>query len=139
MKASFTIEGDKQLTRALKGLEPKVGKKLVKKAMRPAMRIVQAKAKQEAPVLTGATKKAIKVRAAKKSRRSFGIDVRIGKGDYKGDEYYASFVEYGTSKMEPRPFMRPAYASEAEPAKEKARTELLKLIDEEVSKANTGG
>ncbi len=107
--------------------------------MRPAMKVVQREAKQNAPVDTGQTKKAIKVRAMRKSRTRFGIETRVGEGDYKGDEYYAAFLEFGTSEMEPHPFMRPAYDSKKDEAKRIALEELKRLVEEEARNSNSGG
>lgn len=124
----------REVTRALKELEPKVQKKIVKKAMRKGMKIVQQSAKDHAPVETGTTKDAIKVRAAKLGRKSIGIDVRVGEGEYKGETYYAAFLEYGTSKMEPKPFMRTAYDTKKDQVQEITVQEILQIIEEEADK-----
>lgn len=128
MKVTVDI---KALEAALKALEPKVEKKILKKGMRTGMKLIQQAAKEKAPVDTGLTKKGIKVRAAKRSRKGIGIDVTIGEGDYKGETYYAAFLEYGTSKMAPKPFMRPAYDSKKAQAEQITIDEIKKIIDEE--------
>lgn len=134
MAKAFQVTGIKSIDQALAKLEPKVKKKMVKRAMRPAMKPILKAAKSNAPVDTGATKRAIKIRAAKRSRTTMGIDVRIGEGDYKGEQYYAAFVEYGTSKMEPKPFLRPAYDTGKDKAKTDTIEAIKKLILEEAKK-----
>lgn len=127
---NVTVES-KELEQALKGLEPKVAKQIVKKAMRKGMKLIQSAAKDKAPFETGQTKKAIKVRAAKLGRKGIGIDVKVGEGDYKGETFYASFLEYGTSKMPPKPFMRPAYDSKKDQAENVTMNEIKEIIEQE--------
>lgn len=124
-----TISGDKALLKALGNLPKIVAKKALRQAMRPAMKIVQDSAKKNAPVDTGLTRKSIKVRAMKRSTKFIGIDVLIGEGDYKGKTFYASFVEYGTSKMAPKPFMKPAFTGVGDVAKTYAINKLRQLVE----------
>ena len=117
----LTILGRKPIDRAFQELPKRVAKKVVTQAMRRAMKPVATQVRANAPVQTGATKGAVKVRAAKRSRKGFGINVQIGEGDFKGDTFAAAFVEYGTQKrrkkstgqyvgqVRARHFMRRAY------------------------------
>lgn len=129
MAVSGTIEGFDKVFKRLKELEPKVAKKVLRQALRAGAKIIQTRAKANAPVLTGQTKKAIKIRAGKRSRGSVGVNVSIGARDYVGDQFYAAFHEYGTSKMQARPFMRPAYDSEKEKAAEVIQRKILEGIE----------
>lgn len=45
-----------------------------------------------------------------------------------GDAYYWRFLEFGTSKMAPKPFVRPAMKRIRKPAKEDAGKRAVKLI-----------
>lgn len=59
----------------------------------------------------GTLKNSIKVGYIKKGKRGLGIKVGIEKNQYftqENNKFYARFVEFGTSKMIARPFMRPA-------------------------------
>jgi len=63
---------------------------------------VASNARALAPSKTGALRRSIK---AKKSKfKNGGAIVTVG----GGEQYYASFIEFGTSKMAATPFLRPA-------------------------------
>lgn len=64
---------------------------------------VQEEAKRFAPVDTGALKKSIRI------RRIDALRIAVLAGDVLA--HYAGWVEFGTSKAPPQPFMRPAIAS----------------------------
>lgn len=60
----------------------------------------------------GTLKKSIKVGALKRSRSRFGVVVTSGlrgKNVNSGAAYYGHFLEKGTPRIAPRPFMRPAF------------------------------
>lgn len=139
--SGITISGDKELIRALKALPRLVARRCLRQSMRPAMKIVQAEAKKNAPEDTGLVKKAIKVRAMKRSSKFIGIDVQLGEGDFKGKTFYGSFLEYGTNdrtqksgkfigKVEPHHFMTDAYLDVGDDAKADAIRRLKALIEE---------
>lgn len=120
-----TITGVKEIDRALAQLPPKVAKKVIRQAIRQALKPVAQRAKLLAPRgETGQLKRAIKVRAMPRRRGRIGLEVRVGEGDFKGETFYAAFVEYGTSKMDKKPFMRPAF----DQTKDEARNEAIRLI-----------
>lgn len=135
MAKGCIVIGIKEIDRALKSFEPRVAKKLVKAAMRKAMRPVKAAVEQNAPVDTGLLRSAVKIRASKKSRTSFGIDVRIGEQDWVGQTWYAAAQEYGTSRMEGTGFMRKAFDETGEEAKAIALRELLAGIEQETKRS----
>lgn len=129
MSKGFVITGHKKIDKLFKQLTDKVQKKVVKKAMRKGMKPVLDEVKQNVPVDTGATKKDIKIRAGKRSRDR--IEVQVSS---KNDNYIPKFLEYGTSKMQARPFYRPAFESKGEQAKKTTMDELLKIIEDELNK-----
>lgn len=126
----IAVEGDKVLENMLNRLETNLKKKALRKATRESARVVQAHAKALAPVDSGQLKKAIRVRSKRRSRKpTIGHQVWVGDKWFKGDQFYAAFVEFGTKerftkttgrartrteqsrprgKMKPRPFLRPA-------------------------------
>jgi HK97 gp10 family phage protein len=103
--------------------------------MRAGMKLVQAEAKQLAPFDTGELKSAIKIRAGKTRRGSLAVEVRVGEGDFKGDQYYAAFHEFGTSKMPARPFLRPALDSVGPEARDVAMKAIRDGVEREASKS----
>lgn len=129
---SFSILGVDPVKRALKLLPKRVAKKVIHQAMRPAMKEVAAKVKELVPVDTGLTRHSVKVRAAKRSRKGFGINVQIGEGDYKGQTFYAAFVEYGTVKMPAARFMLRSYLAKRDAAKKECERLLGSLIRQEL-------
>lgn len=114
---SITITGLRGVNRALKALPPAVAKKVIRQSVRQALKPVRDAVKQEAPVDTGVLIKAIKVRAGKRKKDRISMAVRIGKGDFVGDQYYAAFQEFGTKKIKANPFMHRAFEHTAEKAK----------------------
>jgi HK97 gp10 family phage protein len=94
------IQGGRELERALRALPGKVAKKIVRKALRAGAKPIQQDAKARAPKKTGKGAKSIKVRATKRRRKgTIGISVQTSAGDFAGDEFYMSFLEYGFNKV----------------------------------------
>lgn len=119
---SVIISGDKRLQSLLGGLEEKVQKKLVRHALRESAKIVRDAAKVLVPVDTGELRDSLKVQAMPRKKNKIGIQVvasdeTLNKGlkqakksgaAFSGTVFYGAFVELGTSKMQARPFLRPA-------------------------------
>ncbi len=143
--------GAKPVERAFRLLPKTVARKVVVQAMRKAMKPIASQVKINAPIRTGATVTAVKVKAAKRSRKGFGIDVRIGEGDFKGDQFYAAMVEYGTKdrrkkstgqhvgKVKPRRFMRRAFRQKADMARRIASNEIGRGILREAKALKSAG
>ena len=70
----------------------------------------------------------VTVRRGKKYRKQ-GV-----RGNLSQDAFYAQFVEYGTSKMTARPFMRPAFEAKKKEAAEKMVAKIIEGIMEYVAK-----
>lgn len=124
------VQGAKEIERKLKSLEPKLARKIVRQSLRKAAKPILKKAKENCPVATGELKKNLKVRALKKRKHSYAVQAGTSKGWYKGDQFYAGFIEFGTVNMEPKPFMRPAFDSEKENSQKILISELLSGIKE---------
>lgn len=85
-----------KLVAALGGMTKRVVRKRVSSALRAGAKVVQASAAANAPVKSGQLKRSIKVRSSRTRRPGeVGIVVITGAGDYKGDEFYGAFQEYG--------------------------------------------
>lgn len=111
------VEGLEELNKALDGLEPKVGRKIIKKGINEGTKIVLKEMKDLVPVRTGTMRKSLgrKVKAYRKSQTVLGI-VGPRKGfatEVDGRPYdpvnVAHLVENGHSGTEGKPFVRPAW------------------------------
>lgn len=91
----YSIEGLKELQQDLLDLEPKVARKYAGKSLKDGAKIILAEAQNDAPVQSGATKKALRIRMGRSKKGYKSVRVVIGSGWFKGDEFYAAFVEFG--------------------------------------------
>lgn len=134
---TWEIEGLKELQTYFNTLEVKLKKVIVRKALREGAKIIKLATLKFVPVKSGKTKDSIKVRAAKRKTGRIAYLVQIGKGDFQGETFYASFLEYGFrlktkygSKTIPaQAFMRQGFDSSKEAAKNKALEILKKEIE----------
>lgn len=132
MAGSIVVTGIREIDRALKELEPKIQRKVLRQAMRSGMKLVLQDALMRVPVLTGLLKKNVKLRAMKRSRNRQGLLVQV-----KSDEgfvkvskagmryWYPASVEFGHGTVPPHPFMRPAYDLRGPEARDTTMRELL--------------
>lgn len=143
------VDGLSQIQAALSKLGRKTANKIAVKAMRSGGVIVREQARRNVPVLSqstpyrraGTLKKAIKSSTKVLKNGKIGTVIRVkgltakqraafkaknaSSGAYNPkDPFYWRFVEFGTSKMPAKPFMRPAF----EQSKEKAATEIIKTL-----------
>ncbi len=125
MKISVT--GDKELLTKLSKLRKTQAAKAIRKGSRAGSKVVQAKEKEDAPEITGALKREIKVRALKRSRRWTGTQVTMR---VAGGVPYGSFVDQGTKRMKARHFVKRA----VEEAKDAAGREFVDGIASEIAK-----
>lgn len=152
------IEGLDLFARALKLLPQKVAGKSLRRAVAAAGKVVRDEAKIKAPVLTGPVaeghpppgtlKRAIAFGRSRRNsgagREVFNVFVRQAKNGSVGqkgvkrygkfDAYYARFVEFGTSKMAARPFLRPAFEAKKNDAAQAIGDTLAKELAAEVPK-----
>lgn len=110
MSLTFKIEGMDALDKAVRKLPKNVQKRVLKGALRAGGRVIAKDAKQRVPVNTGTLKKSIKVVAGKSKQNGALVFVTTSKGGgAKYDAFYSHMIEFGTSKMPARPFLRPAF------------------------------
>lgn len=106
---SMTLEGDEALKKLFRDTLPREARKAVKQGARKGAKVVAESAKIKAPRESGELRRSIKVRALKRTRTGkLGAVVLTGDGFFKGDQFYAGFIEYGTVNMPAQPFLRPA-------------------------------
>lgn len=131
----FEFSGGKELSEALQELPRRLENRVLRKALRQGGNILLRKARQLAPVKTGALRKGIKLKIDLRGTPAAIINVRIpsksGKQKTSSGPYYSSFVELGTSKMAAHPFLRPAFDAVKEDALETFLNVLNDGIEEE--------
>lgn len=126
--------GVEKFYKQLDALEAAVQKKIVRKALKAGGKIIAKEAKIRAPVDTGELKSKIKVWALKRSRKRIGVLVGTSAKEYTGDQFCGAFVEHGTSKMEPRPWLGPAIEAKRAEATAAVEREMAAGIDREIAR-----
>lgn len=136
----FTIQGLDKATKSLRALPPAVAKKVVRQSMRKALKPVAQAVRQEAPEKSGALKRAIKVRAGKRTSKGvIRLQVRVGAGDFKGDTFYGAFQQFGTKKIPANDFMTRGFEATAEGAKDEAERLIVEGLEDQVRKLGSKG
>ena len=125
----ISLLGDKELQRKLTRLVPAVQRKVLKKALRKAGKVVLAAARAAAPVRTGNLRRFLRLGDMKSRRDRVGVEVRTGTRDELGIPqgsrfYYPAHIELGTRKLPARPYLRPALKGK--------ETEALAIISSEL-------
>lgn len=154
------VDGLRELQAKLTALGVEYGAKAaynpVRNALNKAARVVRNSAKQKVRKKTGTladniivTSKGrpdpnglisskVVVRSKAKPYKDNAKNRRSGKvgGSYKsyGPLFYARFLEFGTSKMRPYPFLRPAFEENKAALPEMIKNELAAAIDRSVAK-----
>jgi HK97 gp10 family phage protein len=124
---SMTLTGDKELERRLKKLPANIQRNLARKSLRKALTIVRDEARQNAPVLGGKLKKAIKTRVSLKSDGRMTGKVFVQYNGKRGAPY-AHLVEWGGPRNGSSRFMTRAFESKIGEVIGAFRDELKKNI-----------
>lgn len=124
------VAGLRELQQALAQLPIRVARNALRGAVNAGATVIRREAVQRAPVRTGKMRRAIyQKHAPEKSglmQATYLVGVRSGKAEravtkrvrrggkvltvtLDRDAYYWRFLEFGTSKMAARPFLRPAF------------------------------
>ena len=140
-----SITGLKELQKALAELPQGIARNVLRGAVNAGATVIKTEAKARAPALTGVLKRALYQKQIREKSnlllQTFFVGVRQGKSSKKTkkgviDAFYARFVEFGTSKMPARPFMRPAFESKKEAAVQAIKDYLTTRIPNEIEKAS---
>lgn len=134
MTQLVVVTGDKALDAKLKALEPKLQKKLVRKALRKGGKRVLDKFKQivrAEAYETGAYEKSVGVKALKRSRQKLGVTLHVDR-----DKFFARYkAQYGhephPAKGETEPFYVPAAIEFGTSTKEAVRPQRRALYENE--------
>ena len=151
------IKGLKELSAALKELPQNIARNVLRGATGAGAAEIRKEAKVKAPVYTGPVSQGhpppgtLKRGIYQSQQRKlstllsqvFHVGVRTGKKlktkqGVSADPYYWKFVEFGTSKMAARPFMRPAFEAKKLAAVEAIRKYMADRIPKEVAKLKQG-
>lgn len=90
---SVSVSHMKEVLSALGVLELKIQRKITRKVLRFGAKMVAAEVRKRVPVGEGLLKSSIVVRAARRSRKSIGVDVTTGtESAFRGSAYYAGFL-----------------------------------------------
>ena len=148
MAETIKIDGLRELKNALLKLPEKLGEKVLNGALYAGAKLVVDDAKVKVPVRTGELRRNIRARRATKKQRGdltaavvVGVrrltkkqiaSIRKKKGrENASDAFYWRFLEFGTSKMAARPFLRPAFESRKTAAALLIKDEIRKRIEKE--------
>ncbi len=131
MAESFVeVKGLRELDRQLKQLEPKLAKKVMRKAVSAGAEVIRKEARRLAPRRTGRLIRGI-IKSIK--RRGSTVIAKIGpKGGKKGP-FWGYFIELGTKiGTAMKPFLRPAFDTKGRLAirviADKIASELKRLV-----------
>lgn len=128
---SSEIKGLEEVLKKLYELPTKLEKKVLRSAVRKGAVMIRDKARGYAPTDTGNLKKSIVVM----NKRIDGkIALKVGvlkrKSKNSKDPFYARFVEFGTSKMVAKPFMRPAFDASSDDVLEVVVNDIKLKVEE---------
>lgn len=150
----FKVTGLRELGEALRQYGPNLARRALPRATYEAAQVFREEAFRLAPVsaldkphMRNALS-TFKGRGTGPFQAAYGVGIRgrkLSKGEkkalrflrsktdkpvnLKGDPYYWRFLEFGTSKMVPRPFMRPAFESKVSEALERFRVVLGEQVE----------
>lgn len=123
------------LDRKLKALGPKVANGIKRKAARRAAKPVLQAARANMPAKSGMLKKSLRVRGYKSRKKDIvGVRVATSAKWFKGDTFYAAFVEFGTRYQAPKHPLKRAAQATASMAQRILIEETKKLVLEAVKK-----
>lgn len=152
MMVDQTVAGLDQLAKMLKQLPANISRNVLRQAVSAGAQVIVKEARLKAPEYSGpefsekkrethpppgTLKRSIYKKQIRElsdlGRQVFFVGARHGKKS-KFDAYYFRFVEFGTSRMPARPFMRPAFEAKKMEAVEAMRQYMLIRIPVEVEK-----
>lgn len=157
MAETVEVKGLRELREALLQLPRKLDRPILNQALRAGARLMVLEARSRVAVLHGVVKKNIFARAIRPEPRMaatviFAVrkltvkqiikrkafNIKRGLARYASDPFYWRFLEFGTSKMAARPFMRPAFEAKKVAAVAAFSTVMGPRIEKEAVKLGLG-
>lgn len=141
---SADVVGEKELMRKFGELDRRIQSRSLGRALKAGGKPVQQAARATAPVDTGAMKRSITLRRAKRQKRGVVAYTVFAKGSKiakisgttrvkgKSSGYYPAYLEYGTKRMQKRPWLGPAFDSRISVVK----SEIARVLKEEIEAAS---
>jgi HK97 gp10 family phage protein len=130
---TFTITGVRELQRAYRELPKRLANKVIRQAVRKALKPVATRVKELTPKDTGLLAKGTKVRArAKKRRGVIALDVIQGEGSFKGQTFYGGSQNFGTKKLSALGYFERAFDDTKEAAAAQVSSEIAGGITREL-------
>lgn len=139
MAEFMQLNGFTELAAALRELPEKVARNALRSAVNAGASVIKKEARSRAPEDSGLLKKNLYQKQIREASgpmvQTFYVGVRTGKKRNKDGTkaelpFYWRFMEFGTSKIPPAPFLRPAF----ETGKEAAIKAIAEKLDERIQK-----
>jgi HK97 gp10 family phage protein len=138
------IHGLRELQRAMRELPRRMDRRILNAALMAGARPMVADAKANVLVDTGALRSAIRATPLRKTSHTSTVQIGIGRarqtkaqrmaGAKRYVPFYGLFLEFGTSKMSAKPFLRPAFERNKRSAVEIIRERIATRIAAEAEK-----
>jgi len=124
----------KALLKTLNTLPQNIQKNVMTGAIRAGANVVRDEARRRVPKKTGTLAKSIISMQRKAKQGEIKFSVTPSKGG-KNSGWYAQFIEFGTSKMSAKPFLRPAFEQSNNESLEASKKYIAERIPKELAKA----
>ena len=132
MSSNSEIHGVDEIIKKLQKFPERIQKNVVAGAIRAGAASLSKEMKRRVPKGTGKLKKSIGV-VKRKTKDKNLVRFSVAPQNKKGG-FYARFIEFGTSKMSAKPFMRPAFDAKGEDTVKVAQEYIKKRLDKELAK-----
>jgi hypothetical protein len=94
-KDGFVFTGIEDLDKSLSEFARKTVKRIVTLGLKKGAENTRQVAEDLAPVKSGRTKENLHINLIRRNKKYFGWNVQVGGGDWRGNDFYAGFVEMG--------------------------------------------
>lgn len=132
----MSVEAEIKMGDLLKNLEKvpeKVQKRILRGAVRASAKPIVQEARRLVPTSSGNLRKSIGVTMGRIRNGVLTAKISPRTGG-KHDGFYGRFVEIGTAKMSPKPFLRPAFERKGEESIKYFKEYMKKRLEKELAK-----